>query len=311
MILPARIQEKLSEILQEIKPSMLKPVQRRLTEKYKTQSGTGKSLIGSKEDSILYAISRMPATFSVCLSLLNALKTQRLLENIESVIDVGSGTGAGYFALKEFDENIDISLFERDKNMIEVFDRFETGEKVQKFDLVCDELNTTADLVLTSYVLSELADEQRFAAAKKLYDSSNKYLLIVDTGTPKVWAQMMKLKSEFENLGAHIIAPCMSKKCMLENDYCQFFARVERTAVHRMVKEAELSYEDEKYFYLLVAKQPVNVKQRARVIRRPVLKTNIVSLLTCSSEGVKTSEFTRRDKELYKKAKKAKINDLI
>jgi len=62
---------------------------------------------------------------------------------------------------------------------------------------------------------------------------------------------------------------------------------------------------------LLVAKEPISATQKERVIRRPVVRTNVINLLTCSVDGVKTNEFTKRDKELYKKAKKAKINDLI
>ena len=44
-----------------------------------------------------------------------------ILENISSTFDVGSGTGAGFFALKAFDDNINVELFERDKFMIETF----------------------------------------------------------------------------------------------------------------------------------------------------------------------------------------------
>ena len=119
MILPQKVQEKVNDLLSNNKTSLLKDVQKELTNKYKTKSGSGKSLIESKNDSLIYAVSRMPATYSVILTLLSQLKNQGFLKNIESAIDMGSGTGAGYFALREFDENLAIKLFERDKNMIE------------------------------------------------------------------------------------------------------------------------------------------------------------------------------------------------
>jgi len=311
MILPQNIQEKLNIILKDNKLSTLKDVQKSLTQKYKTQSGRGTSLIDSKQDGLLYALSRMPATYSVILTLLNQLREQNLINEIKTAADYGCGTGAGYFALKEFDEKINVSLFERDKNMINVFDEFKTGEKVCKFDLIKDEILCNADLVMTSYVLSELSDETRIAAAKKLFRAADKYLLIIDTGTPKVWQQMMQIKDALVADGAKVAAPCQSQKCSLVDDYCQFFARVERTAAHRQVKDAKLSYEDEKYFYLLFSKQEQTKASNFRVVRRPSFRPNTVSLVLCGANGVETVEITKKHKEKYKIAKKIKINDMF
>lgn len=311
MILPQNVQKKINEMLKYQNLSNYKCKQKSLTNRYKNYSGTGTSLIESMQDGLLYAFSRMPATFSVMLMLLRQLSDQGLLEKFDKVIDVGSGTGAGYFALKEFDKNIKVSLFERDKNMIKIFNCFETGEVVEVFDLTKDETVKKADLVMTSYVLSELSDDQRIWAAKKLFDMTNKYLLIVDTGTPKVWQQMMKIKDELEEYGANLIAPCKNKKCSLVNDYCQFYARVERSSVHKIVKDATLSYEDEKYFYLFFSKESFDDNNLSRVVRRPSIKPNIISLTLCSKDGVVQKDYTKRNKQEYKSAKKIKINDLI
>lgn len=311
MVLPQNVQEKINNMISSQRLSELKEVQKSLTDKYKTKSGKGNSLIDSKKDSLIYAFSRMPATFAVIYSLLNQLNEQELLKDFHSVIDMGSGTGAGYFAIKEFDKNIEISLFERDKNMIDIFNQFETGKVVQKFDLVKDESDKKADLVISSYILSEISDEQRMLAASKLFDMTNKYLLIVDTGTPKVWKQMMEIKKSLEKHGANVLAPCRANECDLQNDYCQFYARVERSAVHKQVKEGSLSYEDEKYFYLLFSKNNIQGNEKNRVIRRPIIKTNITTLSLCTKDGVVQKDFSKRQKEEYKKAKKAKINDLL
>lgn len=311
MQLPENVEYRLNQIIDELKPSNLKNVQKNLTDKYKNQSGTGKSLISSSDDSLLYAISRMPATFVVDYSLISLLMAQNLIKDISSVFDVGSGTGAGYFAVTNLDKNIDISLFERDKNMVYIFDKFETGKKVINFDVTSDNFETNADLVMTSYMLSELADNDRLAAAEKLFNAAEKYLLIIDTGTPKVWQQMMEIKTHLESLGGKTLAPCMSEKCPLENDYCQFYARVERSSLHRIIKDGSLPFEDEKYFYLLVSKTNENKPSLSRIIRRPQIKPNIVTLTLCDNNGVSKKDFSKRNKETFKKAKKSKINELI
>ena len=311
MILPADVREKIDKLLSSQNVTELKTVQKELTQRYKLKSGFGESLIESKNDSLIYSVSRMPATFSVIYTLLCQLKGQGLIGDIKTAIDIGSGTGAGYFALREFDENIESFLFERDKNMIDNFNFIEPKKNVQKFDLAKDDINKKADLVLISYVLSELSSEQRKLAVKKLLDSSEKYLLIIDTGTPKVWNEMMQLRLEIENLGGKVIAPCMSKVCPLKNDYCQFYARVERSSLHKKVKDAKLSFEDEKYFYLLISKNYIAQNSKSRVIRRPMHKTNQTSLVLCSLDGVSEKIYTKRNKEEFRLAKKSKINDLI
>ncbi|MBQ4541435.1 MAG: hypothetical protein IJA23_01140 [Clostridia bacterium] len=311
MQLPLKCQEKVSRLYAELKQGELSKVQKNLTYKYKNETGESKSLIDSKADSLLYAISRMPATYAVIYTLLSQLLEQGLISGIESVLDVGSGTGAGYFAIKEFDDDTQIALFERDENMIKVFETLTDNEvSVQKLDIVRDRLETKADLVMTSYVLSEMKEQDRLNSVLKLLESANKYLLIIDTGTPRTYENMMTVKRFVQEKGYNVIAPCMSKKCGLKNDYCQFYARVERSALMRQAKQSELSYEDEKYFYLLISKENAEICGK-RVIRRPIIKPNNVELMLCSGDGASRENFTKKNKELFKQAKKAKINDLI
>lgn len=311
MQLPLKCREKVSRLYAELKQGELSKVQKNLTYKYKNETGESKSLIDSKADSLLYAISRMPATYAVIYTLLSQLLEQGLISGIESVLDVGSGTGAGYFAIKEFDDDTKISLFERDENMIKVFETLTDNEvPVQKLDIIRDRLETKADLVMTSYVLSEMKEQDRLNSVLKILESANKYLLIIDTGTPRTYENMMTVKRFVQEKGYNVIAPCMSKKCGLKNDYCQFYARVERSALMRQAKQSELSYEDEKYFYLLISKENAEICGK-RVIRRPIIKPNNVELMLCSSDGAGRESFTKKNKEIFKQAKKSKINDLI
>ena len=106
MQLPLKCQEKVNKLYSQLRQGELSKVQKDLTYKYKNETGESKSLINSKADSLLYAISRMPATYAVIYTLLSQLLDQGLIFGIESVFDVGSGTGAGYFAIKEIIKTI-------------------------------------------------------------------------------------------------------------------------------------------------------------------------------------------------------------
>lgn len=312
MILPEEIRLKINELFVGFNKQSLTQRREQLTNKYKTNQAVLKSVFESVEDSKVYAISRMPATYSVVYTLLSDLIGQGLVENVKSVIDIGSGTGSGYFACKQLFENVDIELFERDNNMIEIFDYFDTGKDVNMLDITKSKLSKNADLVMSCFVFSELSEEGRKSVLTKMLDASNKYVLICDTGTPRTYENFMKLKKMAIELGYNVTAPCVCDKCGLKNDYCQFFARVERSSLLKISKSAELSYEDEKYFYLLIDKtQNISKNLSDRVIRRPIIKTNFVELKLCTSDGVMVKNITKKDKEVYKKVRKIRINEIL
>ena len=311
MQLPYFLQQKINSLFAGLGKKKLEQKRSELTKKYKEETGRSVSLIDSKDDGLTYAISRMPSTFAVTFTLVSGLVRQGLIQGVETLIDFGSGTGAGYFAFKELDDELDITLVERDQNMISVFKQLDENETtVIKNDILSFESQNKYDLVFSSYVLSEMTESDRKKAFLKLLDCSEKYVLLIDTGTPKTYQDYMQLKELAYENGYSVLAPCLHKNCKLQNDYCQFFARVERSALQKMAKSATLGYEDEKYFYLLLSKNNVEV-DGCRVIRRPVIETNMVKLSLCTKDGVEIKTLTKKEKEMFKCAKKSKINDLI
>lgn len=319
MDLPFFIQEKLKKIYFEVGKKKMTQVQSELTKKYKFESGKSESLIGDETDAMLYAISRMPATFAVDFSLIDELIKQGFVEgDLKTIADFGSGTGAGYFALSSLFENAEISLFERDKNMTFVFSKL-TDNLVDffKFDIVSSSFEGLSyDMVFSSFVLSEMTERDRIDSFKKFLGASKKYLLIVDTGTPETYENYLKFKPIAENFGFRLSAPCMCEKCDLKNDYCQFFARVQRSSAMVQTKHGKNPFEDEKYFYMLFERTDgVGKDKRSdnkfRVIRRPSIKENEIELAVCSADGTKVLKFTKKNKEMFKIAKKIRINQIF
>lgn len=307
MNLPENVSEKLESLYFEFDKKKLKSTQENLTKKYKTETGNSVNKIETKEAGLLYAISRMPATFAVTKSVLDEMVIENNFNDIETIFDIGSGTGAGYLALSETFENADIKLFEREDNMIFAFSKI-FDYPVSKFDIVHSKINEKSDLVLCSYVLSEMTESDRKIAIDNLLKMTDKYLLLIDTGTPETFREYMEIKKYVLNSGYSVIAPCKTNCCDLGEDYCQFYARVERSKLMKMAKDAELSYEDEKYFYLLISKEKTQENNKCRVIRRPSYETNRVKLVVCD-DGKKDIVITKSDKEKYKKSRKIKINE--
>ncbi|MBQ8452020.1 MAG: hypothetical protein IJ538_04540 [Clostridia bacterium] len=310
MQLPLFIQEKLKTYYSSIGKNKLTETRETLTGKYKQNSGTSQSLIVSKDESLAYAISRMPATYSVLVSLFVELKMEGFFENINSIADVGSGTGSGYFAIKSEFEKIEINLYEINDLMIQVFNDISGGTaSVQKLNIITEKLPISADLVVSSYVLSELSNNDRIKAFQNLINSSNKFVLIVDTGTPKTYTDYINLIEIAEENNMTLVAPCCTIPCPLKNDYCAFYARTERSGALKVSKSAMKNYEDENYFYLLFCKDKMQVGG-SRVIRRPVIKEGLIELKLCTPDGIKQEKVTRKNLK-FKAIKKIKINEKI
>ena len=94
--------------------------------------------------------------------------------------------------------------------------------------------------------------------------------MIVEPGTPAGYERILAARARLIELGRVIVAPCPHQAaCPMPpgKDWCHFGARVNRSALHRRVKDADLSYEDEKFSYV-VAVRPEIVASGARPAAR-------------------------------------------
>ena len=92
-------------------------------------------------------------------------------------------------------------------------------------------------------------------------------------------------------------------------DWCHFSQRVERTSQHRQLKGGELGYEDEKFSYLVVAKNN-SPSAGARIVRHPGKHSGHVQLALCTPQRqIENRTVTRSSKEAYKQARKAEWGD--
>jgi ribosomal protein RSM22 (predicted rRNA methylase) len=82
-------------------------------------------------------------------------------------------------------------------------------------------------------------------------------LVVIEPGTPRGAGAIRTIREELLAAGAHMLAPCpAAMPCPLAApDWCHFAARVERSSLHRRIKEGALGYEDEKYSYVCATPQ--------------------------------------------------------
>lgn len=318
MDLPIEIKRYIENELNMINRNDLKDNAKTISQNYRTNEGRGKRLLKTESEAIAYAISRMPATYG---AVYNALKYCLDIYNpvIKTVADIGAGTGTATIAVSQLLDVEKIECFEREDSMrkvgINIFKKYSNlSDKTNwiKLDICNDEITEKYNLVVTSYMLNEISDEQKNIIVEKLWKISKDMLLIVEPGTMEGYKNIINAKRKLLEMGANIIAPCKNDKCKLpKDDWCNFSCRVQRTKIHKELKEGNAPYEDEKYMYIAVSKQKINQTNRKRILRHPIIHNGFVKLKVCDEEDIKEITISKKDKERFKLARKSKVGDLI
>lgn len=323
MKLPDIIEQKIEEKIANIKLNDLKQISNNLSNKYMKEERKGQALLSKDIEAISYSIIRMPATYCAVKMVLR--QSLEYISECNSYIDVGAGTGAASLAIIE-DLNIEKGLcIEREEAMQnlgkELLDCVQNKENIDwiSLDIEKKNINKKADLVITSYMLNEIRKENRLNIVKKLLDITNKYLIIIEPGTPAGFKNIRKIHEYAIENKIKILAPCIGNfKCTLpDDDWCHSIVRVERNKVHKYLKDGDAPYEDEKFSYIVLYKEnkenkaKIEIKKEVRVLRHPIIEKGKITLKICYNGIIEEKVITKKNKELFKIAKKAKCGDAI
>lgn len=286
-----------------------------ISKKYRENDGKGKKLVTKQSEAIAYAISRMPATYcAVYTALSHSLKNYK--QEIKSVLDVGAGTGAATWAVSNLVQLDKITCLEREVEMQKIGNQLMKKHiqiaEWKEFDLIENDLQEKADLVITSYVINELTEEDRKNAIIKMWNATNGVFVIIEPGTPEGFSYILQARKLLLEQGANIVAPCThNNECSVgKDDWCSFYTRVARSKMQKQAKKGELGYEDEKFSYIAFSKTPVN-RCDSVLLRHPQINSGYVKVKLCTQNGIEEKTYSKKDKELYKRIKKMDAGDTI
>ncbi len=314
MDMPPELQSALEEIATAHSLKNLSGHVQNVSNRYRYQSGKGNSLLSLPDEAVAYALYRMPATYGAISDALQETFSRLGNLSYDSLLDVGAGTGAATWAVSQFLTCRNITCLEKIPAMRAIGQKLMTvagfipAPQWISADMTQTDNIGSADIVIASYVLNELTENDRIKSLSSLWQAARKLLILVEPGTPVCYRQMMQYRDWAVRNGGHIVAPCPhAQKCPLpENDWCHFACRIARSKNHRLIKKAALGYEDEKFCYLALSKEPSS-SVCDRVITPVQQHGGHVDLTVCQQNG-QTSRLTvsKKEKDLYKKAKKMK-----
>lgn len=317
MKLPSSLLAAIELETESVDVRQLSEAREELTRRYRQP--TGSPCMTTEAQRNAYIFSRLPATYAALNASMEALR-QIADWSPTSLLDLGTGPGTAMWAASENFPSLEtITLIEKDpslsvigKRLAEKSDhtalrsaRWQIGDLEQIKEL------PPHDLVVLSYSIGELKPDAMLPLIDLSWKAAGKLLLIVEPGTPAGFERIRQVRSRLIEQGAYLAAPCPhALACpMAGGDWCHFSARVERTSLHRKLKGGSLGYEDEKFSYVAVSKEQMPLPE-SRVLSDPSRHSGHVSLKLCTSnEGLQQRTLSKKQGDLYKKARKAEWGD--
>ena len=317
--LPDDLARALDDALDRIPENRLAPVVERLIGDYRGGGVATVPILRTADDAAAYAAYRMPATHAAVRAGLSRLAEQAPGLRPRTLLDLGGGTGAAVWAAAGLWPSLEsATVLEGSEPVIALARRLAAGAdsaavRATRWERTrlggATEL-PAAEVVTMSYLLGELAGPTRTALVERAARQA-RVVAVFEPGTPAGYARVLQARRELIAAGMGVAAPCPHDgTCPVTgDDWCHFAARVNRTSRHRSLKGGTLGHEDEKFAYVVAARDPVPPAP-SRIVRHPVQRKGLVTLRLCAgAEGLLDRPVPKSRRELHRAARDAGWGD--
>ena len=297
------IRQAIDSIAAQYKPTDLRRAAAAVSARYRDHAARDVR-IQSAEEACAYLVTRFPATFTAARTVLAQLGNEAAPA---SVLDIGAGPGTvALAAMTYWPEMEQATLVEPNPHLrragMMIFDALGLSDRVRwiEGDIRTVRPLPAADLVVAGYVMNEVlrGGDSPAAVADAIWAAAQKALVLIEPGTPVGYNIINGFRNHLLGAGAAMVAPCPhAQTCPVagQQSWCHFSARVERSKLHRMVKDgAALGYEDEKFSYIALSRRAHDLPA-ARIIGHPA-HSKVLQIPVCLSAGVaKTLQIAKSD----------------
>ena len=320
MELPVLLRQVIDQALEGVPLADLTRAAALLSQRYRGETRDGRLHLSDDLVARAYLATRLPATYAAIRMAMNELAQRRPDFEPRTLLDVGAGPGTVLWAASDCWPGLEAARLIEASPAIRKW-----GETLAKASPVanvgwqsCDitkgvAADNRADLVCLAYVLSELSAEARAKLIDELWGMTGDVLLLVEPGTPKGWERILSARDRLIAQGAHLLAPCPHHlPCPIASpDWCHFSRRVARSRLHRLAKEADVPWEDEKFIYL-AASRKTSLPAQARILAPPRASKGRIDLKLCCADGVlQDRTISKRDGATFKTARRRDWGETI
>jgi ribosomal protein RSM22 (predicted rRNA methylase) len=282
-----------------------------------------KSFKNSSEQ-VAYLLARMPATYAAIHSVLHQLRSFDVVFKPSTVWDLGCGPGTGSWAASSLFSSIENFIFvEKDPRVLDFCQKLvksspDLSLKKSTYHAVdlknIFQISGAADLVILSYCMGELDRKKRLQVLEESWSRCQHYYILIEPSTPFAFEIMKEMRTFLLQKGGYLVAPCPHEEnCpIVAPSWCHFSKRLERSSLHRRIKQGSLPYEEEKFIYWIFSKNPFFKQSGFRVLSPSIKRSGFVELSLCTPEGNREKKIiSRREKNLYQRLRKTGWGDFI
>jgi ribosomal protein RSM22 (predicted rRNA methylase) len=292
---------------------------RRMSEVYR--AGGSSLAITDRRDALAYALVRMPATFAAVGAALLAAREAAADIHPRSLLDIGAGPGTASLAAMAVFETLDAATEVESNAALGALARDIAGALHRPATIhheAGDALAVlprlpAADLVIVSYVLGELGSIAQQRLTDEAWAHTRQMLVLVEPGTPDGARRIVTQRDRLIASGAHTAAPCPHDfACPLQApDWCHFTQRLARSRDHRLIKDADAPYEDERFSYVALVRDKI-ARPAARVLAQPETAKAAITAKLCEADGVaRVVQVARRNKPAFAEARRWRWGDAV
>jgi ribosomal protein RSM22 (predicted rRNA methylase) len=320
--LPAALRAALDRALEGVPRKGLAERAARTSQAYRAGRPSS-GVIREPDDALAYALTRLPATYAACATVLAQAARMAPGFSPTSLLDAGAGTGAASWAAAQVWPGLaGVTWLDASAPFLTLAAQLAAegppalkAAEARRGDLTSAGPWPSADLVAASYALAEIAAERQASVIDELWNAASGLLAIVEPGTPAGYARILAARDRLLGLGAALLAPCPHQAAcpLVGEDWCHFSVRLPRSRDHRLAKAAEVPFEDERFAYLIAARPEIAAAPwRPRVLAPPRTAKPGIALKLCGLDGqVEQRLIPKRDKPAYALARRLDWGDTV
>ena len=318
MELPSQLRQAVDRALEGVPMAELASSASALSLRYREEVRDGRMHLNDERSALAYLATRLPATYAAAHASFAALAEALPEFAPATMLDAGAGPGTALWAAAALWPSLsEAVLLEASPAIRKWGEELSASSGVGAVAWRATDIarplieDTPRDLVTLCYVLDELAPDARQRLVADLWNQTSGALIIVEPGTTRGWQRILAARDQMIAAGAHILAPCPhDRACPLAApDWCHFSARVSRSRIHRLAKDADVPWEDEKFIYL-AASRLAPVDRISRVLAPPERASGRAMLKLCQPDGSAAQRLvTRREGDAFRRARRLDWGD--
>lgn len=280
-------------------------------------------IIREAEDALAYALTRLPATYAACATVLTEAARMAPGFAPATLLDAGAGTGAASWAATQVWPRLaSLTWLDASPLFLALAAQLAAdgppalqAADASRADITGPGPWPKCDLVVASYALAEIVPDKQSSTVGELWASSQGVLALIEPGTPSGYARILAARTALIAVGAAILAPCPHEAAcpLMGEDWCHVSIRLPRSRDHRQAKDAVVPFEDERFSYLIAARPGIAAAPwRPRVLAPPRTAKPGIALKLCGLDGqIEQRLVPRRAKPAYAGARRLGWGDVV